>query len=325
MGLCTLGCDTCSVNRPSGPGARETPWSTPWCTRGAPGVESSTNHEQLGVVERVRGPTRASNPVDRRDSSDVAVSAKGSTGCCLTRARAQSGVIVLRGEAGVGKSALLDHVSERVSGWHVAGAVGVESEMELAYSGLHQLCAPMMDRVDRLPDPQRDALATVFGLSARAAPDRFLVGLATLTLFAEVAEQQAARLCRRRCAVARSRVRSGSRFRCPPAPCGADRGRVRGPHGRRRRRARRASGDVHSRTRRRRLASAAAGACDRPAGPCDLRADRHGVPRQSARAPGAAAHVEARRAGRRIWVPGQPAGGRQDRTELRAAPPRTSV
>ncbi len=62
--------------------------------------------------------------------------------------------------------------------------------MELAYSGLHQLCSPMMDRVDRLPDPQRDALATVFGLSARGAPDRFLVGLATLTLFADVAEQQ---------------------------------------------------------------------------------------------------------------------------------------
>jgi DNA-binding NarL/FixJ family response regulator len=62
--------------------------------------------------------------------------------------------------------------------------------MELAYSGLHQLCAPMLDRLDRLPDPQRDALATVFGLSARPAPDRFLVGLATLTLFAEVAEQR---------------------------------------------------------------------------------------------------------------------------------------
>jgi DNA-binding CsgD family transcriptional regulator/tetratricopeptide (TPR) repeat protein len=102
----------------------------------------------------------------------------------------RSGVIVLRGEAGVGKSALLDYVSDRVSGWHIACAVGVESEMELAYSGLHQLCAPMMDRADRLPDPQRDALATVFGLSARPAPDRFLVGLATLTLFAEVAEHQ---------------------------------------------------------------------------------------------------------------------------------------
>ena len=82
------------------------------------------------------------------------------------------------------------YVSDRADGWHVARAVGVESEMELAYSGLHQLCAPMLDHLDRLPVPQRDALATVFGRSAGPAPDRFLVGLATLTLFAEVAEQQ---------------------------------------------------------------------------------------------------------------------------------------
>ena len=102
----------------------------------------------------------------------------------------RSGVLVLRGEAGVGKSALLNHLSERVTGWHVASAVGVESEMELAYSGLHQMCAPMLDRLDRLPVPQRDALSTVFGLSAGSPPDRFLVGLATLTLFAEVAEKQ---------------------------------------------------------------------------------------------------------------------------------------
>ena len=102
----------------------------------------------------------------------------------------QSQVIVLRGEAGVGKSALLGHLSERLDGWNVATAVGVESEMELAYSGLHQLCAPMLDHLDRLPEPQRDALATVFGRSTSPAPDRFLVGLATLTLFAEVAEQQ---------------------------------------------------------------------------------------------------------------------------------------
>ena len=103
---------------------------------------------------------------------------------------ARSRVTVLRGEAGVGKSALLGYLSDRVVGWHVARAVGVESEMELAYGGLHQLCAPMLDHLDRLPAPQRDALATVFGRSAGAAPDRFLVGLATLTLFAEVAEQQ---------------------------------------------------------------------------------------------------------------------------------------
>jgi len=90
----------------------------------------------------------------------------------------------------VGKSALLDYVSDRVEGWHVAKAVGIESEMELAYSGLHQLCAPMLDQLEQLPVPQRDALATVFGLSIGLAPDRFLVGLAALTLFADVAEQQ---------------------------------------------------------------------------------------------------------------------------------------
>ena len=97
---------------------------------------------------------------------------------------------MLRGEAGVGKSALLGYLSGRVAGWHVARAAGVESEMELDYAGLHQLCAPMLDRLGRLPAPQRDALATVFGRSAGPVPGRFLVGLATLTLVAEVAEQQ---------------------------------------------------------------------------------------------------------------------------------------
>jgi DNA-binding CsgD family transcriptional regulator/tetratricopeptide (TPR) repeat protein len=102
----------------------------------------------------------------------------------------RSRVIVLRGEAGVGKSALLEYLSDRVAGWQIARTVGVESEMELAYAGLHQLCAHMLDRLDRLPVPQRDALAVVFGRSVGPAPDRFLVGLATLTLLAEVAEEQ---------------------------------------------------------------------------------------------------------------------------------------
>jgi DNA-binding CsgD family transcriptional regulator/tetratricopeptide (TPR) repeat protein len=102
----------------------------------------------------------------------------------------QGRVTVLRGEAGVGKSALLRYLSDRVAGWRVATAVGMESEMELAYSGLHQLCAPMLGQLERLPTPQRDALATVFGLSAGPAPDRFMVGLATLTLLAEAAEEQ---------------------------------------------------------------------------------------------------------------------------------------
>ena len=102
----------------------------------------------------------------------------------------RSRVTVLRGEAGAGKTALLDYLSGQVAGWHVARAAGVESEMELAYASLHQLCAPMLDHLGRLPVPQRGALATVFGRSAGAAPDRFLVGLATLTLFAEVADRQ---------------------------------------------------------------------------------------------------------------------------------------
>jgi DNA-binding CsgD family transcriptional regulator len=102
----------------------------------------------------------------------------------------KSRVTVLRGDAGVGKSALLAYLSQRVAGWRVATAIGVESEMELAYSGLHQLCAPMLDHLGRLPVPQREALTTVFGLGVGAAPDRFLVGLATLSLLADAAEQQ---------------------------------------------------------------------------------------------------------------------------------------
>jgi len=101
-----------------------------------------------------------------------------------------SGVAVLRGDAGVGKSELLGYLSHRVTGWRVATAVGVESEMELAYSGLHQLCAPMLDHLGRLPVPQREALTTVFGLGVGATPDRFLVGLATLSLLADAAERQ---------------------------------------------------------------------------------------------------------------------------------------
>ena len=83
----------------------------------------------------------------------------------------RSGVVVLRGEPGVGKTALLEHVATRAEGWHVARAAGVESEMELAYSGLHQLCGPMLEHIERLPVPQRNALATVFGSREGAAPD----------------------------------------------------------------------------------------------------------------------------------------------------------
>jgi DNA-binding CsgD family transcriptional regulator len=102
----------------------------------------------------------------------------------------QSQVMVVRGEPGVGKSALLEYVIQSASGCRVSRAAGVEYEMELAYAGLHQLCAPMLDLRERLPEPQRDALETAFGLSAKATPDRFVVGLAVLGLLSEAAEEQ---------------------------------------------------------------------------------------------------------------------------------------
>ena len=81
----------------------------------------------------------------------------------------QSGVLVLRGEPGIGKSALLEYAAERAEGCRVLRATGVEWEMELPFAGLHQLCAELLDGRERLPAPQRDALATAFGLSAGRA------------------------------------------------------------------------------------------------------------------------------------------------------------
>jgi DNA-binding CsgD family transcriptional regulator len=104
--------------------------------------------------------------------------------------RGQSRVLVVSGEPGVGKTALLESAIGSASGFRVGRAVGVESEMELAFAALQQLCAPLLDRLDRLPAPQRDALGVAFGLRAGDAPDRFLVGLAVLSLLAEVAEER---------------------------------------------------------------------------------------------------------------------------------------
>jgi DNA-binding CsgD family transcriptional regulator len=101
-----------------------------------------------------------------------------------------SRALVVRGEAGVGKTALLDYLAGRASRCRVVRTVGVESEMELPFAALQQLCATMLDRLGRLPDPQNDALATAFGLRTGGSPDGFLVGLATLTLVSDVAEER---------------------------------------------------------------------------------------------------------------------------------------
>src|SRR3954452_15614218 len=102
----------------------------------------------------------------------------------------ESRVLVLRGEAGVGKTALLEHLSAAAEGCRIVRAAGVESEIELAFAGLHALCASMFGRLTHLPGPQRDSLNTAFGQSAGPPPDRFLVGLAVLSLLADAAEEQ---------------------------------------------------------------------------------------------------------------------------------------
>jgi DNA-binding CsgD family transcriptional regulator/tetratricopeptide (TPR) repeat protein len=102
----------------------------------------------------------------------------------------QSRVLVLRGEAGIGKTALMEYLATTSSGCRVVRAAGVESEVELGFAGAHQLCAPVLDRMDDLPDPQRDALGTALGLAAGVPADRFLVGLAVLTLLSAAAEER---------------------------------------------------------------------------------------------------------------------------------------
>ncbi|MEE6295871.1 ATP-binding protein [Georgenia wangjunii] len=104
----------------------------------------------------------------------------------------RSGSLVVRGEAGIGKTAVLEHARQTAlaSAFRVESSVGIESETQFAFAGLHQLCAPLLDRTGALPEPQQAALGVAFGLHGGAAPDRFLVGLAILHLMAEVAEEE---------------------------------------------------------------------------------------------------------------------------------------
>ncbi len=111
-------------------------------------------------------------------------------GLLETVRRGQSAVLVIRGEAGIGKTALVRYIARQAAGFRVAQIAGVEAEMELPFAGLHRLCSPMLSRLDALPDPQQNALRVAFGLSSGGAPDRFLAALAALTLLAEVAEER---------------------------------------------------------------------------------------------------------------------------------------
>ena len=112
------------------------------------------------------------------------------SGIVATAKAGGSQVLVLSGEAGIGKTVLLDYLVTCAEGCRVARTAGVESEMELAFAGLHHLCSPYLDRLSKLPGPQQEALGTAFGLRSGSPPDRFLVGLAVLSLLSEVAEER---------------------------------------------------------------------------------------------------------------------------------------
>jgi hypothetical protein len=111
----------------------------------------------------------------------------------------RSAALLMWGEAGAGKTALLDYAAESAADLRVLRAAGVESEMELAFAALHQMCGPVLDRLDRLPDPQRAALETAFGLRAGPPPDRFLIGLAVLSLLGEARPKSSTWPWPRRC------------------------------------------------------------------------------------------------------------------------------
>ena len=102
----------------------------------------------------------------------------------------ESAVLVMRGEAGIGKTALMQYCARQASGCRVAQIAGVESELEMPFAAVHQLCEPMLGHLDALPEPQQQALQVAFGLAAGNTPDRFVVGLAVLGLLAEVAAER---------------------------------------------------------------------------------------------------------------------------------------
>ena len=102
----------------------------------------------------------------------------------------QSAVLIIRGEAGIGKTALLRYAARQATGFRLAQVTGVQAEMELPFAGIHQLCAPGLDRLDALPQPQQDAVRVALGLASGQVPDRLLIALAVLGLLSAVAEER---------------------------------------------------------------------------------------------------------------------------------------
>src|ERR1044072_4779234 len=167
------------------------------CWSGTSGGTSTRWIIVITAASKLRPRARArdaSSPWSRADSAPAMFIGRNAECARLDRLLADtkagiSAVLVLRGATGIGTSALLDYAAERANGATVVRAVGIESEMELPFAGLHQLCGPLLDGLERLPRPQRDALETAFGLSSGEQPDRFLISLATLSLMSEAADQ----------------------------------------------------------------------------------------------------------------------------------------
>ncbi len=155
---------------------------------------SATCH--LADVERVTAGAGLDSWTSPPSLTSTSVNLRGRDRECQTldelvaEARSGSKVVVLRGEAGVGKSALLDHAAACADGFRIVRVAGVESDLELAFAGLQQLCAPLLGHLDELPQPQRTALDVAFGRGVGNTPDRFLVGLAVLSLVAAAAAEQ---------------------------------------------------------------------------------------------------------------------------------------
>lgn len=159
-------------------------WPVPAVVRALAAVGGGCN---VGVVE-----TAAYSPVGGRTAELLGRRGEREVLEKLVAAvrRGESQALVVRGEPGVGKTALLDYVVEHASGVRVARAAGIQSEMELAFAALHQLLGSMLDHLEELPVPQRDALRTAFGVSTGPRPDLFMVALAVLGLLSNVAEER---------------------------------------------------------------------------------------------------------------------------------------